>query len=117
MEIRFCIQGMGFMVHDLFFKTEWNCSYIPRIGETINSNVFLDLIDSDKFRWSLNEEEQSGWDGLLKKKMKEGKHSESNVKKEFMGIWLDELTIKVKDVYWNHENGKYSLFMVLVPDK
>lgn len=108
MKIEFCIQGQGVMNTDLSFGIDWECPYIPRIGETIDSSLLADYVNPNKFYGTLNEKEKADWNDCLSK----GQSSD-----ELLKEWLEDMSFAVDYICWNKHKGEFGMFIMLKPDK
>ena len=88
----------------LKFSMDWECPYLPRIGETIEPSIIMNHITPEMFREAMTEKSGAEWDKQI---------AEDHHEAELMKNWLIEMKMKVVDVSWGISYGEhYASFLL-----
>lgn len=113
------LNGDRFNDGDLFFWMDWQLPFLPRIGETIGSNLIYENIDPKKVysllldaldceKWGKNRDYYSQM------------YSKDQVERLCLESWLDGFTAIVDNITWGYTpegNISASIDVNMIPDR
>ena len=85
----------------LSVEIDWNCPFLPRLGEVINPSILMLKLTPKEFYQSLSEEAKIEWNNWVNKKLE---YYDGSIKKAEIGCmteWLLDMKMCVKEVTWD----------------
>jgi len=111
MKIHFIFNPSETIQNTLEFDVEWNCPYLPRIGEIISSTVIMDKITPKMFYESFSDSAKEEWNILINDEFIDCPMEE--YESWLMKDWLIDMTIKVSNIIWILKDGEYYAIITL----
>ena len=103
-----------FEMSSIEFEGKWNCMFLPRIGDTLLSSLLIPFIDHQKFFNNLKPNQKKEWTEWIEEEIQETGISGQEAAVKALREWLDDLDLKVKDVYWGRtENDEIKIYIYL----
>jgi len=91
---------------------EWNCPFLPRIGEEIGCSILEEWIDTKKFYESLTEKSRREWDEWVVCEMFKGR-TEEEARLSALQILFEEMAPVVSHILWSKRNGDIGVLLTL----
>jgi hypothetical protein len=93
----------------LSVEIDWNCPFLPRIGEVINPSILMLKLTPKEFYQSLSEEAKIEWDEWVKKRLDYYEGSIEKAEKGCMTEWLLDMNMCVREIFWDIDERGYNV--------
>ena len=94
-------------------EMDWDCPFLPRLGEAISASVFMSKLTPKEFYESLTEEAKVEWDEWVKERLDYFDGNIEEAEKDCMTEWFLNMGMCVKGISWEvDERGYYAIFSI-----
>ena len=94
-------------------EIDWDCPFLPRLGEVINASIFMLKLTPKEFYESLTEEAKVEWNDCIKKELDYFDGNIEEAEKDCMTEWFLNMGMCVKGISWEvDERGYYAIFSI-----
>lgn len=102
------------IIHNFIeIEMDWNCPFLPRLGEVINPSILMLKLTPKEFYESISEEAKIEWNYWVNKYQGNYNGSIEEAEKDCMAEWLLNMNMCVKEICWDvDERGYYAIFSI-----
>ena len=94
-------------------EIDWDCPFLPRLGEVISASIFMLKLTPKEFYESLTEEAKVEWNDCIKKELDYFDGNIEEAEKDCMTEWFLNMGMCVKGISWEvDERGYYAIFSI-----
>ena len=99
-------------------EMDWDCPFLPRLGEAISASVFMSKLTPKEFYESLTEEAKVEWNDCIKNELDIFDGNIEEAEKDCMAEWFLNMEMCVKRIYWDgDEIGYKAIFSIAETNK
>mgnify|MGYP003485373883 FL=1 len=97
----------------LEIEMDWDCPFLPRLGEAIGASIFMLKLTPKEFYESLTEEAKVEWNDCIKKELDYFDGNIEEAEKDCMTEWFLNMGMCVKGISWEvDEKGSKAIFSI-----
>ena len=97
----------------LEIEMDWDCPFLPRLGEAIGASIFMLKLTPKEFYESLTEGAKAMWNDCIKKELDIFDGNIEEAEKDCMAEWFLNMYMCVKEIFWEvDERGYYAIFSI-----